>query len=224
MLERSRNTHALSWAGIGLAGAAVVVACFLPTFEIAIEASIGAGSEQRSFRYSRALTLAGDLRPFGLLPLAAGLALVGAAVAGLHRGTWRWLVVASFVLASALAILVFDTEDRRLGWTGDAGVVGYEEPNGGPLFQPALDDLHTMARRSPEAREAGWELGGENWYAARGLDGWRIFLWSSLALVWLTGYRLARLQLRPAASTALVVSVTAAVLVWLVVRALSGLS
>jgi hypothetical protein len=224
MLERRRNTHVLSWAGIGLAGATVVVACFLPMFELAIEAIIGADAEQRSFRYSRELTLAGDLRPFGLLPLAAGLALVGAAVAGLHRGTRPWLVVASFVLAIALAILVFDTEDNRLGWTGHAGVVGYEEPNGGPLLQPALDDLQTMARRSPEAQEPGWELGSEHGYAARGLDGWRIFLWSSLALVWLTGYRLARLQLRPGASIALVAGVTAAVLVWLFLRALSSLS
>jgi len=139
-------------------------------------------------------------------------------------GGKRWLVVASFVVAAALGLLVFDTEDKRLQWAGVGGVIGYESPHGGPLLQPALDDLKAAARASPEAREPAWELtGGEDGYSSRGLTGWRVFMWSVLALLWLTGYRLARLALRPWAAAFLVVGATGVVLTWLFLRGLSRL-
>jgi hypothetical protein len=119
---------------------------------------------------------------------------------------------------------VFDTEDKRLQWAGARGVIGYESPHGGPLLQPPLDDLKATARASPEARNPGWELsGGVDGYSSRGLTGWRVFLWSSLALLWLTVYRLVRLALRPWASVGVVAGVTAVSFVWLVLRGLSGL-
>lgn len=223
-VKRLRGHHVLSWAAIGLAAATLAVACLVPSLEIAIEASIGAGSEQRTFRYQRELALAFDGGWPGPLALAGGLALVAAAVAGIVIGSRRWLVIASFVVAAALALLVFDTEDQRLYWAGSRGVIGYESPQGGALLQPALDDLKTEARSSPEARNPGWELGGENYFSSRGLTAWRIFLWSTLALLWLTGYRLARLALRPWASVGLVVAITVAAFLWLIIRGLSQLS
>jgi hypothetical protein len=223
-IKRLRGHHILSWAAIGLAAVTLAVACFVPSLEIAIEASIGAGSEQRGFRYERELALASDVGWPGQLAVVSGLALVAAALTGIVIGSRRWLVIASFVVAAALALLVFDTEDQRLYWAGSRGVIGYESPHGGPLLQPALDDLKAEARSSPEARGPGWELGGENDFSSRGLTAWRIFLWSTLALLWLTGYRLARLALRPWASVGLVVAVTVAVFVWLVLRGLSRLS
>ena len=48
--------------------------------------------------------------------------------------------------AAALAFVVFDTEDQRLYWAGSSGVIGYESPHGGPLLQPALDDLMEQDR------------------------------------------------------------------------------
>jgi hypothetical protein len=212
----------LAWAPVLVAAGVLVTSCFLPTFEIAIEASIGAGAEQQSFRYAEVLSIAGDLLLFGLIPLGAGVILVGLALLGLARGTIPWACVASLLLALLLAAIVFDTEDKRLGWTGSHGVVGYEQPNGGPLLQQAIDDLHADAEQTPEARNPGWTLSGDNAYAARGLYGWRVFLWSSLALCWLTGYRLVRLGLGPFASVGIILVVTAAVFVWLVVRALTN--
>jgi hypothetical protein len=224
MVERLRGHHALSWTAIGVAAAVLVVACLLPTFEIAIEAYIGGGDAQRGFRYNRELTLAFDVGWPGPLALVGGLALVAAAVAGIAVGSRAWLVVASFLLAAALGVLVFDTEDKRLFWAGDGGVIGYESPHGGPLLQPPLDDLKADARASPEARDPGWELGGgEHGFSSRGLAAWRVFLWSTLALLWLTGYRLARLAFRPWMSVWLVLAVTAAVLVWLFLRGLGRL-
>jgi hypothetical protein len=223
MGERLRGNHALSCAAIGAAALALVVACFLPGIEIALSASIGAGNAQRGFDYNRELALVEAGWP-GPLAVVGGLALVVAAVLGIVLGSRPWLVVASFVVAVALGLLVFDTEDQRLQWAGRGGAIGYESPHGGPLLQPPLDDLKAEARASPEARNPGWELiGDEHGFSSRGLPAWRVFLWSSLALLWLTGYRLARLALRPWASVWVVLAVTTAVLVWMILRGLSRL-
>ena len=101
---------------------------------------------------------------WGPLAFAAGLVLVAAAVAGILLGSRPWLVVASFAVAISLAVLVLDMEDNdRLQWPGRAGVIGYESPHGGPLLQPVLDDLKAKAKRSPEARDPGWTLSGEDY-------------------------------------------------------------
>ena len=178
MVERLRGHHVLSWSAVGVAAGALVVACFVPSLEIAIEAIIGAGNAQRGFRYERQLALAFDVGWPGPLAVVAGLALV----------------------------------------------IAYESPHGGPLLQPALDDLKAEARASPEARNPGWTLGGEHNFSSRGLTAWRVFLWATLALLWLTGYRLSRLALRPLASVSLVAAATAAIFAWLVLRSLTRLA
>ena len=201
---------------------ALAIACLVPAFELRIEASIGAGDTQQAFDYLRKVTIldAG----WGPLAFAAGLVLVAAAVAGILLGSRPWLVVASFAVAMSLVVLVFDMEDNdRLQWPGRAGVIGYESPNGGPLLQPVLDDLKAEAQRSPEARNPGWTLSGEDYYAGRGLGAWRVFLWSTLVLAWLTGFRLARLRLRPWASVWVVLGTTAVIFAWLLLRALGNL-
>jgi hypothetical protein len=223
MFERLRAHHALSWAAIGLAAIAAAVACLLPAFEVRLEASIGAGDTQRAFDYVRTVSIVGG-SDFGLLVLAAALFLVAAAVTGIAIASRPWLVVASFVVAVALLLLIFDVEDNdRLRWPGRAGVIGYESPNGGLLLQPTLDDLKAEARSSPEAHEPGWELSGEDYYAAQGVEGWQLFLWSALLLGWLTAYRLARLHFRPWASVWIVIGSSAAIFAWIFIRALGNL-
>jgi hypothetical protein len=218
MGERLRGHHAASWAAIGAAGGAIVVASLLPAIRIGIGGFVGAGATQRSFRYEAEASFAGDLRPYGLVPLVVGLLLVGGAVLGILRGSRPWLVAGAFALAVVLGLFVLWSSEQIV-WT-DGGVIGYESPQ--LLVQPALDELQDEARRSPEARNPGWELsGGEHGYAARGLAGWHVLPYAALALLWLTGYRLARLFLRPWASVWLVIGTTAFVLVWLVFRALS---
>src|SRR5262245_6865611 len=215
----------VGWIAVGLAAAVAVVACFLPALEIRIEAFIGAGGAQVGFSYADRLSIALDAAPFGLLPVAGGLFLLAMGALGAIRRPPGWLVVASFVVAASLALLVYDTEDQRLGWVEEGGVVGYESDNGGPLLGPGLDDLHAMAQASPEAQRPGWALGGgEHGYASRGLAAWRVFLWSSLALVWLTGYQLARLRCRPVPAALLVASATVVMFIWILLRSLSRLS
>jgi len=173
------------------------------------------------FGYDRTLTLAFDGGWPGPLALAGGLALVAAAAVGVAIGSRAWLVVGAFIVAAALGLLVFDMEDQRLQWAGASGVFGYESPHGGPVLQPALDDLKADARKTREARDPGWELaGGEHGFSSRGLTAWRVFLWSTLALLWLTGYRLARLGLRPWPSAAVVAGGSVVFFLWLLLRGL----
>jgi hypothetical protein len=222
MVERLRAHHALSWSAIGLAGVALTVACLLPAAELRLSAYTGAGGAQRSFDYERETTIAGSSW-LGVLVLLAGPAFVAAAAAGLAVGSRPRLVLGSTVLAVGLLALAVDTEGR-VREADVSGVVGYEAPHGGPLLQAPLDELKADARRSPEARDPGWTLtGDEHGYAARGLGGSTLFLAAAAALAWLTGYRAARLRLGPWASIGLVAATTLAALVWLVLRGLGGL-
>ena len=61
MVERLRKHHVVSWTAVGVTAGVLVVACLVASLEIAIEASIGAGDEQRVFRYERKLALAFDV-------------------------------------------------------------------------------------------------------------------------------------------------------------------
>ena len=176
VLTRLPDRGTACWAMIGIAALAAAVACLRPMFEIGIGAYIGAGNEQRGFDYDRRLTPLTDLRPWSLVMLAAALVLLVTSVTALIWGNRPILVL----LACAVAVLslraVLDVDDR-LGWPGSGGVIGYEEPNGGPLLQPGIDALKADANRSPEAGEPGWTLlGGEHGYRARGLDGWWLLL------------------------------------------------
>jgi hypothetical protein len=224
MRERLSTRDVLSWSAVGIAAGVLIVSCFVPSLKIAFGAFIGAGDEQRSFRYERDVAIAVDGGWPGPLAVVAAVLLVAVAVTGILVGSRPWLVVASFGVAVAIALLVFDTEDQRLYWAGRAGVVAYESPHGGPLLQPALDELKAEARSSREAQRPGWELtGGENGFSSRGLEAWRLFLSSSLALLWLTGYKLSRLALRPLASVSLVAAASVGIFVWMFIRSLARL-
>jgi hypothetical protein len=208
---------------IAIAAGALCVACFLPSFRLAIEAFIGAGAEQRGFRYERDVSIVPDSGAVGFSVLSLGLALVGLGIAAAMRRLPVWSSVAAFVIALVLLLVAFDTEDRRLGWPGAHGVIGHEEPNAGPLLGKPFEELKRSARQSPEGAEPGWTLSGSaHGYAARGLAGWHIFLWTTLSLCWLTGYGLARLRLGPWVSGLVVVFATVGILIWLVLRGLAG--
>jgi hypothetical protein len=208
---------------IAIAAAALCVVCFLPSFRLAIEAFIGGGAEQRGFRYERDVSIVPDSGVAGVAVLALGVALVVLGILGGVRGFAVWSSAAAFGLALVFLLLVFDTEDRRLGWPGPHGVIGHEESSAGPLLDRPFDELKRAARRSPEGAEPGWTLsGGEHGYAARGQLGWHVFFWSTLSLCWLTGYGLARLRLGPWVSALIVLFATGWILVWLVLRGLAG--
>jgi hypothetical protein len=217
VLDRARG------AAVAVAAGAVCVSCLVPAFQLAIEAFIGAGAAERGFRYERSVTIVPDSGASSAAVLALGLALVALGIVGAVRGWVGWSSVAAFLLALVLLLLVFDTEDRRLEWPGPHGVVLHEEATAGPLLGDAFEELKRRARRSPEASQASWTLsGGEHGYAARGLSTWRVFLWSTLVLGWLTGYGVLRLRLGAWTSAAIVAVATFAAFVWLALRALGG--
>jgi hypothetical protein len=205
----------LAWSAIAVGGGVLVVASFLPAFELAIGA--GLGRSARSFRYVSEVAFA-DLRPLGLVPLVAGLLLVAAgAYALLRRPPW-WLAVGSLVVALGLAWFAIDTYDRLLS----SDVIGYAERGAGPLLQPGLDELEADARQSPEARDPSWTVFGseDDYDYSRGLAGWTILAATTQMLVWLTGYRVLRQSLAPLPTFAVVAVATLVFWVWLFFRAL----
>ena len=153
--------------------------------------------------------------------LATALILLATSVVALIWGNRPILVL----VACAVALLSLGAAlniDDRLGWVESEGVVGYEEPHGGRLLQPAIDELKADARRSPEAQEPGWELlGGEHGYRARGLDAWWLVLRLTVVVSILTGFRVCRLFVRFWPAVALTAVATFGVLVVLIFQALS---
>ena len=213
----------LSWAAVGAVAITAAVACVLPAFEIGLGASIGAGNGQRGFDYQRRLTPLIDLRPWSLLMLAAALVLLATSATALLWGNRPVLVA----LACAVALLslraVLSVNDAVV-WSEANGVIGYEQPNGGRLLQPAIDELKADARRSPEARQPGWALlGGEHGYRARGLVGWWLLQRLVVVASLLTAYQVFRSFLPLWRAVALTAITTFVVLVWLFLQALSEL-
>ncbi len=222
-IRRLPDRGVLSWAAIGAAAIVAVVACARPAFEIGLGASIGAGNDQRTFDYERQLTPLTDLRPWSLLMLAAALVLLATSVTALLWGNRPVLVLLACAVALLSVRAVLSVNDAVV-WAEGNGVIAYEEPNGGLLLQPAIDELKADARRSPEAREPGWELlGGEHGYRARGLDAWWLLQRLVAVASLLTAYRVFRLFLRPWPAVALTAIATFVVLVWLFLQGLSGL-
>ena len=191
MRSDAADQRARLWAaGLAISGAALVVASFLPAFELAISASTDGTGAGQSFRYAREVAFV-DLPPLGLVPLLAGLVAVAVAVFTFVRGPRWWLALGLLTIALGLAWLLVHTYEQ-LGGDG-SGVLGYDEAGGEPLLEPALEDLRADARQTPEAREPTWALLGENTYAARGLTGWTIVAVATQAVAVLAGYRFVRL-------------------------------
>jgi hypothetical protein len=223
LFRRLPDRGLLSWAALGAAAIAAVVACARPTFEIGLGATIGAGNDQRGFDYERQLTPLSDLRPWSLLMLAAALVLLATSVTALLWGNRPVLVLLACTVALLSLRAVLSVTDAVV-WSEGNGVIGYEEPNGGLLLQPAIDELKADARRSPEAREPGWELlGGEHGYRARGLPGWWLLQRLVVFVSLLTAYRVFRLFLRPWRAVALTATAAFVVFVWIFLQGLSGL-
>ena len=212
------------WAAIAVAAAVLVLACALPAVHLTIEAFIGAGAAQRSFRYARDLSFVGDLRPLGLVPLVAGLLLLAAAALAIVRGSSTWFQCSGHSRSRSASA---GSRSRRASASAREAhaVSDYKGVHG--ILQTGIHDLRAEARRSPEAKAAGWTLASqesvaaaENDYSADGLVGWTLLADATLVLLWLTAYRVARLRFGVRASIVAVAAATAATTVWLVLRGL----
>lgn len=221
--KRLSDRGVACWAALGVVASAGLIACWRPAFEIGLSAYIGAGEDQRGFDYERELTPLTNLRPWSLLIVAAAMLLLVTSVAALVWGNRPILVFLACGIALLSLRAALDVDDR-LVWSEGSGVIGYDEPSGGPLLQPAINELKVDARLSPEARDPGWELlGGEDGYRARGLDAWWLLLRLAVVASLLAAFRAFRLFLRPWPALALTSVAALAGLVWLIVRDLSGL-
>lgn len=224
MMPVTRPADQSFWLACAAGGVLVLVACALPTIEIGQGAYIGAGDTQRSFDYDRTIHFATYVRPGSLLFLLGALVLAVASVAGIRRGPHRLLV-----LVAAAVSIAFVVETIRIGdelrW-GDGGVYTCSEgtlERCVPFIAPAVRDLQADIRRSPEAREAGFELLEVEGYRARGKLGWWVILWSSIVLAGVTAFRAFMLFLRPLWAGVAVALCGLAVLVYLLLEAFENL-
>jgi hypothetical protein len=160
------------------AGALILLGSALPTFELYLDASIGAGDSQRVFKYYRDLHLLTYAEPGGLVFPLSGLALLAAGIAGALRPRC-WLVVAAAVLTVPVFVQAVKTVDYAK--SPDGGVYACEQPELERCvgyLAPAVGDFRADILRKPEARHADY-LGPErSSYSIEPLTGWRIVGWS----------------------------------------------
>jgi hypothetical protein len=211
------------WTAVAALAVVALVCSFLPAAHLEISGFLGAGETQRVYRLERDVALMPDLLPRSLVVVLPALALLGTAAAGLVRGSRRWVAVIAFAAALTLAAACYSVEAHFTDIEQGA-MLGCDAPCAGFVLLPATRDLRDDLRSTPAGRRPGFELtGGDDGYYARPLAAWWGVLASSLALVLLGGYAVARLALSPWRAAGLVAAGAFLVLVWLFLRSLSGL-
>ena len=183
------------WAALGVVASAGLVACWRPAFEIGLSAYIGAGEDQRGFDYERELTPLTNLRPWSLLIVAAAMLLLVTSVAALVWGNRPILVFLACGIALLSLRAALDVDDR-LVWSEGSGVIGYDEPSGGPLLQPAINELKVDDTPFPggPGPAAGNCWAARTAYRARGLDAWWLLLRLAVVASLLAAFRAFRLS------------------------------
>ena len=161
------------------AGALILIGSALPTFELYLYATIGAGDSQRSFDYHRDLHLLTYAEPGGLLFPLSGAALLGAGIAGALRPR-GWLIVAVAVLTVPVFVQTVKTVDYAKSPEG--GVYGCEQPELEDCvgyLAPAVRDFRADILQKPEARNPDY-LGPEpSYYSIAHLTGWQLVGWTA---------------------------------------------
>ncbi len=179
------------FAACAAAGAAILLGCVLPAFELYLYATIGGGDSQRSFDYYRDLRLITYSEPGALVFPLTGAALVVLGIAGAARPRW-WLVVAAAALTVPAFVQTVKTVDYATG-PGDGGVhtcdqqaslercIGY--------FAPAIREFRADILRKPEARERDYLGPGKTDFNISRLAGWKLVGWAVVVFSLVSWFR-----------------------------------
>jgi hypothetical protein len=217
------------WAVCAASGLCLLAAWLLPAGALHLEGYIGAGATQQSFSFARTVRFASDHSLASLVLPALGVALVGCAVLGVVWSRARPL----FVLALVLAVLALIALDGAANFTdtGDGGSGVYscdaataEDPGAcsGRLLRPALRRFAADVRAGPVGRRPGFTLNAG--YRANRRVGPALAEGALVVALLVAAYASLRLVVRRWwVALLLLVAGTLAVLVWLFLRALSGL-
>jgi hypothetical protein len=110
-----------SWSAIAVVGGALVVACVVPVFEVAIEARSVLG-EFEVYRYEEEVTIAWDAGILGVALLAAAVLVIAASlVAGSGRAR-PWLAVGTLLLSTSGRSSGFSTRSNPEALEGNEDV------------------------------------------------------------------------------------------------------
>jgi hypothetical protein len=212
-----------AWGAIAVVGGALVAACVVPAFEVAIEGQTGSGAFEVSTRYDEEVDIAWDAGSLGVALLGVGVLVIAAALVAWRWGRARpWLAAGTLLLAVGLFAVQGVGTGGTTRWSDDATV--YPDQDGGPLIEAAVARLQARAETSSEAQDPTWRLeGGEDRFGLRRRGGDTLLFWSSLALFWLAGYRVARLWLSRWLAVLAVALVTTAGVVWAIFELLEVL-
>ena len=190
------------WAACGVTGVVVLVGCALPLARLGLR-----GGDLNAHETVRMLTL-GTGGPIAVL--AAGVVLLGSAVAGLRFGAGGTAVV----LALVAALVAFSQAEQAAAYTtADGGILctAYQATEGvdcgGPIYGPELADLYAGHAPVPRTVE---EQAEEVAYTAEPRPGLWLLLLAPVPLVFWSGYRAARLRIRSVAVAVAVVIVVGA--------------
>ena len=213
-----------AWGAIAVVGGALVAACVVPAFEVAIEGQTGSGDFEVSTRYEEEVNVAWDAGLLGVALLVVAVLVIAAALVAWRWDRARpWLAVGTLLVSVALfAVQGFGTSGVTR-WSEDR-VTLYPDQDADPLIEAAVARLQARAEASPEAQDPTWRReGGEDRFGLRRRAGDTLLFWSSLALFWLAGYRVARLWLNRWLALLVLAGVTTAGIVWVVIDLLDAL-
>jgi hypothetical protein len=208
----------------------VIAGWRLKTAAFHLEASIGAGDTQEVFDFDRTISYSADHTSTSLALVAAGAALVIAALAGAITTRARPLFAIAFAVAACGVIQVERSAHFNSFDDGEGGVYSCDQATeadpgacAGPLLHPAIRRLVADVRARPVGRRAGFEfLGG---YRAVPRVGHTLIEDSLVVVLLVAAYASIRLVVRRwwVAILALAGG-TLVVLIWLLLHALANYS
>jgi hypothetical protein len=201
----------------------------VPGASLYLNGYIGAGASQQSFDFHRTISFASQHSWASIALAAAALAILLVAAIGLASPLARPLFVVVAGLA-AVALIQFERATNLTpGQEREGGVYACdrataEDPGAcaGSLLRPALREFSADIRAGPVGRREGFVL--QDGYRAARRPGSNEVEWGLSAALLVAGYASIRLVVqRWWVALLLLVAATLAVLVWLLLQALSGL-
>jgi hypothetical protein len=207
-----------AWGAIAVIGGALVGACVVPVFEVAIDAGASTGA----YRYEEEVNIAWDAGLLGVALLVAAVLVITAALVALRGRARPWLAAGTLLVSFGLFAAQGVGTGGVTRWSDDAEV--YADQGGGPVIEAAVARLRARAQASPEAQDPTWSLeGDEDTFGLRRRGGGTLLVLSSLALFWMAGYRVARLWLSRWLAVLVLAGVTIVAIVWAFIALLGEL-
>lgn len=189
MPRMAKPNDRVFFAFCAAAGALILLGSALPTFQLYLTASIGAGDSQRVFEYHRDLRLLTYVEAGGLVFPISGAALLVLGIAGALTPR-RWLIVAVTVLTVPVFVQTVKTVDYAKSPEG--GVYACDKPELQDCvgyLAPAVRDFRADILRKPEARHRDYNAPEPTYFSIEHLTGWKLVGWTAALFSFVAWFR-----------------------------------